>query len=204
MTRRSLPDLITHWSARWHTPDLAERLTITFSARLRRSLGRCRPATGRITLQAALRDGPPERLAEVLCHEAAHVAVYLLHGASARPHGDEWRALVTAAGFTPRVHAGTSTPLPWRAVHSDTESSASSHPTQPTAAAGPTYSPRDHAPRLPYEHRCPVCHTVRYARGPVPRWRCAECLDVGLAGELCVTRRRPERDAADTAGPANR
>lgn len=159
--------LLASWATLWDTPGLEDDLTVAFSARLTRSLGRCRPATGRITLRAELRGGPPERLAEVLCHEAAHVAVFQKHGREARPHGPEWRALVAAAGFEPRTGArGESTSA---AMEATDES--------------PT--PR----RLAYEHRCPVCHTVRLARRPVPRWRCAECLDAGLDGEMIITRR---------------
>jgi hypothetical protein len=50
--------------------------------------------------------------------------------------------------------------------------------------------------RFAWEHRCPVCRTARYARRRTPAWRCAECLDNGLAGEL--TSRRTD-EPAETA-----
>jgi SprT protein len=157
--------LIARWGAVWGVPDLECDVSITFSSRLKRSLGRCRPSTGRITLRSDLQYGDVERLAEVLCHELAHVAAFRLHGRAAAPHGAEWRELVERAGFTPRVRA-IETVLA-RALVSE-----------PTAI-------------LPYEHRCPVCQSVRYARRPVPRWRCAECREAGLSGELVITRHPP-------------
>lgn len=162
----SLRSLVASWAELWETPGLEDAVAVTFSHRLRRSLGRCRPAAGRVTLSADLRDGPAERLAEVLCHEVAHVAVYHKYGRAARPHGPEWRRLVAATGHEPRV----------REVASELGSGM------------PTASPHPPA-RLAYEHRCPVCQTVRFARRPVSRWRCAECLDAGLDGVMVITRR---------------
>src|SRR5262245_61372789 len=65
--------LIRRWGLLWGVPHLGDRLQVNLSTRLRRSLGRCRPREGRITLRADLRRSPAE-LAEVLCHELAHVA----------------------------------------------------------------------------------------------------------------------------------
>jgi ribosomal protein L37AE/L43A len=39
-----------------------------------------------------------------------------------------------------------------------------------------------------YLHWCPVCHSRRFARRPMARWRCAECVDAGLPGALQITR----------------
>jgi predicted SprT family Zn-dependent metalloprotease len=161
-----LRSLITKWGALWGVPDLESGISVTFSGRLKKSLGRCRPSLGRITLRSDLQNENSSRLVEVLCHEAAHVAAYKLFGSAAAPHGPEWRSLVTQAGFEPHVRT-----------------------------AGPSAeqrAPSEGPPTLAYEHRCPVCHTVRYARRPVSRWRCAECLDTGLPGELVITRHRPE------------
>ena len=154
--------LIAHWGKLWGLPELASTLSVQYSTRLRRSLGRCRPATGRVTLSAGLREASPERRAQVLCHEVAHVAVHQLYGHAAKAHGPEWRHLVTRAGFIPEV----------RAIAPEPEPSSLSVPSS----------------ILPYEHRCPVCQSVRYARRPVRRWRCAECLEAGLGGELVISR----------------
>ena len=84
------------WARTWDLPTLPEQVAITFTRRLKRSLGRCSPADRRVRVNARLLDGPPELLREVLCHELAHVAVHLLHGRSVRPHGAEWARLDAA------------------------------------------------------------------------------------------------------------
>jgi hypothetical protein len=94
---------ISHWSSLWRIPDLPGRVHITFSPRLRASLGRCSTRTGSIRLNPGLLRADPEVLREVVCHEAAHVAAWLLHGRRARPHGREWKDLMRAAGYEPRA-----------------------------------------------------------------------------------------------------
>jgi SprT protein len=37
-----------------------------------------------------------------------------------------------------------------------------------------------------YEHLCPVCQLIRYARRPMSRWRCVRCIDAGLDGKLQI------------------
>jgi predicted SprT family Zn-dependent metalloprotease len=106
--------------------------------------------------------GPPELLREALCHEAAHAAVYELHGRVPRPHGREWRDLMQTAGFEPRTR------MP--ATHS------------------PHVSGRHTGSRGVWNHRCPVCHMSRAAHRPVNNWRCAQCRAAGLEGTLIVTR----------------
>jgi SprT protein len=39
-----------------------------------------------------------------------------------------------------------------------------------------------------FEHLCPVCQTVRYAKRPVTRWRCGSCFEAGLEGQLLIRR----------------
>jgi predicted SprT family Zn-dependent metalloprotease len=160
-----LHDVIVGWQSTWHTPGLADLTRVTFSPRLERSLGRCVPATGRVTLTTRLRRGPRARLLETLCHEVAHVAAYLLHGSTARPHGPEWAALVRAAGFNPGTHA--------RSRH------------QASRQAGPTTSKPS---RYTVVHTCPVCHSRRFARRTISAWRCRTCVDAGLSGEIIATR----------------
>jgi len=120
----------------WGLPDLVESVTVEFSRRFRSSLGLCRPAQGRIRLAAHLQEGNAELLEEVLCHELAHVAVYQLHGRRARPHGPEWRGLLSQAGFEPRT----------RFLRGDAK-----------------FPPRSKKLRARWEHRCPVCHAIRVA-----------------------------------------
>ena len=164
-----LGDLVNTWSKLWGLPDLSATISISFSSRLRSTLARCRPAHARVVLRADLRNADPSFIAEVLCHEVAHVATYRLHGRSAAPHGKEWCALVRAAGFEPRVR---------------------------TCGNAPAEKPRrQHASGNLYEHRCPVCQIIRVARRPVVNWRCAECLDAGLEGALLITQWRADAEA---------
>jgi predicted SprT family Zn-dependent metalloprotease len=157
--------LIRAWSAMWGLPGLEGAVDVTFSQRLRRTLGRCSPQSGRIVLHAALGGSALKRMPEVLCHEVAHVAAFLLFGRAVRPHGPEWARLVSQAGFAPARRAPALTQT-----------------NEVVRARGRSEL---------YEHRCPICHFVRLSRRPVLRWRCADCVEAGLSGEMVVTRRPP-------------
>jgi predicted SprT family Zn-dependent metalloprotease len=98
--------VLADWATSWRTPQLPGRVTVTFSGRMTKSLGRVRPMTGQIRLNSKLQTVPRRFLLEVLCHEAAHVAVHLLHGANAKPHGPEWQELVRIAGYQPATKLG--------------------------------------------------------------------------------------------------
>jgi predicted SprT family Zn-dependent metalloprotease len=161
-----LHNAIAGWQSAWHTPGLADLTQVTFSSRLERSLGRCIPATGRVALTTRLRRGARERLLETLCHEVAHVAAYMLHGATARPHGPEWAALVREAGFDPHTHA-----RPRRGASKSSKQPKVTNPSRYTVV-----------------HTCPVCHSRRFARRVMSAWRCRTCVDAGLSGELTPTR----------------
>ena len=154
--------LLAGWAHTWGMSGLERRITIRVSSRLRTSFGRCVPARGEVRIASFLLDASRSLLGEVLCHETAHAAVYLRHGGRVRPHGTEWRALMRAAGFEPRVQ------LPRDAL-----------------AALPKRAQR--ARRL-WEHRCPVCHAAQFAGRPVRQWRCAPCRAAGLDGELVISR----------------
>lgn len=91
------------WMQLWGVPGLEERLDVRFSGRLTRSLGRCHPARGLIRLKRTLEKGDEALLSEVLCHEAAHAAVYAIHRRRVRPHGREWGQLMRVAGYRPRA-----------------------------------------------------------------------------------------------------
>ena len=92
---------ISRWGEVWGVADLPERITITLSTRLKKTLGRVRPMSGVVTLNAKLASVQRSVFLEVLCHEVAHVVAYILHGSQAKPRGPEWRALVSAVGYKP-------------------------------------------------------------------------------------------------------
>jgi len=162
---REFEPLLREWSALWGVPELAGRLDVRFSGRFRTSLGRCTPAKAQIRLAAFLLEGSPALLREALCHEAAHAAAHALHGAGLRPHGDEWRALMRAAGQAPRAR------LP--------------------AELLPPLARRPRRVATLWELHCPVCHMARRVRRRDRRWRCAACRAAGLEGALVATRLGP-------------
>jgi len=131
------------------------------SPRLTRSWGRAQPALGRVSIHPALIRPRFGLLQQVLCHEAAHVAAYLLYGPDVRPHGPEWRELVVRAGHDPALR------LPGPDVAARQKSATS--------------TPR-------YRHRCPVCQMIRVAKRRVPAWRCASCVAGGFEGRLIISR----------------
>jgi predicted SprT family Zn-dependent metalloprotease len=159
------------WAAAWSLPELPYRVRIAFSSRLQGSLGRCSPRTGVIRLNPGLLDGPTAALREVVCHEAAHVATWLLYGRHASAHGREWRELMRLAGYEPRVRwAESAVPA---AVRERRRSSAV------------------------YVHACPVCRAQWIARTTSSAWRCATCRDAGRDGRLTVSK----REAAASSEP---
>ena len=168
MTRVNLANVLERWRPRiddwarqWGVAGLESRLALQVSPRMFRSLGRCAPHKLELRVAAFLLDGPTELLDEVLCHEAAHAAVFELHGSAPKPHGQEWRALMDAAGFPARLRI----PVP-----------------------GELGARRKQEGRATWAHRCPVCHATRLAGRPVRQWRCAVCREAGLSGELEIRR----------------
>jgi SprT protein len=139
----------------WGMFELAESVNVEFSGRLRVALGRSNVANHHVRLNSLLEKGEHGLLAEVLCHELAHIAVYERFGSSARPHGKEWAELVQKAGYEPRVR-----------IRVDGDGLSK--------------------PSRKYEHICPVCQSVRYARRAMTRWRCGTCSDAGLDGQLLI------------------
>lgn len=162
-----LREWLAKWTQLWGVTDLADRLVVQFSNRLRRSLGRCQPDDAVIRLAGWLNEAPDEIMLEVLCHETAHAAVYQLHGRVRRPHGAEWQALMLSAGFEPRARL-------------------------PSEALPPELHERT-KPHLPWEHRCPRCHATRPGRRPTATWRCSRCIAAGRDGALIITRIEPAR-----------
>ena len=148
---------LLRWARVWRTPDLPHCVKILFSTRLRKSLGRVRAKSGVITLNTQLASVPRSVLLEVLCHEAAHVAIYLLHGWRAKPHGPEWRELVQLAGYRP------ATRLRCPQLHS--------------AEMERLPAPRTHC-------RCPVCLTEYFVHRLSLLQHCSVCFRVGRKVKL--------------------
>lgn len=107
--RRSLPSvqnagpLLEGWCHLWGAAGLAPEISLEISTRMTRSLGRCYPDRQLIRIADFVLEESEELFREVLCHEAAHLAAYQLHGKSIRPHGREWKALMVEAGYEPAV-----------------------------------------------------------------------------------------------------
>jgi predicted SprT family Zn-dependent metalloprotease len=140
-------EYLAQWGRLWGVPVFERRVTVRLSHRLRATAGRCRPGKMEIVLNAVFLAAHPQQYAATLCHEAAHMAVYLLHGPYVKPHGDEWKALVRAAGFPDDVTCRVSEPL------------------QSASKAGATL----------YLHRCPRCGYTHRARTRQQRWACPTC-----------------------------
>lgn len=145
--------MLKRWAKCWGTPDIIGQLRISYSPRLRRSLGRVRPRSGIITLHAWLATAPQSVLLEVLCHEVAHVAAYTIHGSRAKPHGPEWCELVRAAGYSPKTRL------------------------ECPGLPAPLLAPRAPFPRKSCQ--CPKCGTVYYLRRVTSRDHCGVCFNRG-------------------------
>lgn len=171
---------LEHWLERWGTPSLNDRLRVEFSPRLRRAFGRCYQDERLIRLTPSLVGSQSHLLAEILCHEAAHAAVYERHGRTAKPHGEEWENLMRLAGFEPRVRI-------------------------PVVVRSQTRTTTD---RVVYLHRCPVCSLSRRAGRPMHRWRCRSCATTRSQGRLEILRQagatRTRRREGSPTPPAQR
>ena len=150
------------WGRVWGVPDLATQVRLELSHRMRTSLGGFYARERLIRIADTLLEAPPHLLHEVLCHEAAHAAVEVLHGPAARSHGRQWKELMRRVGLEPRVHV-------------------------PGAELGGA-SQKAARKRWVWRHRCPHCRAERLAGRPVRQWRCRPCLDAGGDGRLTVTR----------------
>jgi predicted SprT family Zn-dependent metalloprotease len=163
---------LAHWLDCWNVPELSATLRIEFSPRLKRAFGRCYQEDRLIRLTPSLRDTQSHLLAEILCHEAAHAAVYERHGDDAQPHGGEWEDLMRQVGFEPRVRIPV-------VVKS-------------TGAA---------SDRVVYLHRCPNCELERHAARPMHDWRCRTCVRSRSEGRLLIRKQVAARKAAVAAAP---
>jgi predicted SprT family Zn-dependent metalloprotease len=162
----SILNPLKRWFALWGLAGFEHYVTVSFSGRLRRALGRCYARRRQVSVAECLKEMKPSIFEEVLCHEVAHLAVFELFGENCRPHGPEWAHLMRAAGFEPRR----------RLVLDE--------------AGSPSLISR---PRYVHIHSCPVCQWERVARRPVRTWRCPYCSVIGLDGWLEIEK-RPERE----------
>lgn len=156
-----LSEAAANWARLWGVPELLAGITFRRNERLRSTIARWLLNEHCVELSPrffALR----RRQEEILCHELAHAAAVVNYGRRVEAHGPAWRALVHAAGFEPSVRFRSSR-------------RRGAQPRRTT-----------HRPQL-FEHRCLVCHAVRFAGKPNNRWRCVECLCNGLAGRLRIS-----------------
>lgn len=158
----TVEELLDGWGLLWGIKDLAARVKVIYSPRMRRSLGSCNAEQGIIRLNPDLAGPAASMLPETLCHEAAHYAVCLLHGNEPKPHGGEWAGLMRMASYEPRARTKVPEGIKMR----------------------PPRSRR----RYLYKHRCVECGATRVARRVVRSWRCRPCLDRGAEGRLEVVR----------------
>jgi predicted SprT family Zn-dependent metalloprotease len=142
----------------WDLSGLIGEVDVDFSTRLKSTWGRSRVDARRVRLHPDLETTHKHLLDEVLCHELAHIAVFEKFGPGKQPHGKEWTAFVRQAGFEPRLRLEGA--------------EKASVPTQQKSRQ--------------FEHYCPVCQSVRYAKQPMTRWRCAQCSNAGLEGKLLI------------------
>jgi predicted SprT family Zn-dependent metalloprotease len=154
---------ICSWGQLWKTPNIENRIQVVFDPRLSRSLGCSDTRKKIIRLNVGLKNVRRKELLEVVCHEAAHIAVVEIYGNVVRPHGFEWQHLMRLAGFAPT-----------------TSIRLKRHQHQVRSAE---------KRELTFEHRCPVCQMMRLARRAVKGWKCAACIRAGLDGHLIITKR---------------
>ena len=125
---------------------------------MRVSLGIAYPERNLVRINTILQsENLAHILEEVICHEVAHIAAYHLYGPKIKSHGPEWKDLVTKAGFHPR-----------------------------TRLSCDLIEPQLRSPSQHYVHTCLICQSSRISNKPQSRWRCIECQESGLPGELQI------------------
>lgn len=147
----------------WNANQITQGLEVIFDPALRSSLARCSYVRGRIKLNMVIAQYP-EIVREVAGHELAHLVVISRYGPDCRPHGTQWQELMRSAGLPARCKI-----------------------ILPASATHPCVKLTRQA--VVYEHRCPVCQSSWKAGRRITYWRCGNCLDLGLTGELVIERR---------------
>ena len=171
MNQVELRCTILEFSHLWEVSELPGLVKVEFSPRMKTSLGRCLPERGIVRLNNHLRSRSREFVREVLCHELAHFVIHRRFGAHVKPHGVEWQRLVELAGYEPSARVSS--------LFSEFEASDQE-------VVGSGAGAQNQRCRSKFEHRCPVCQSVRFAGTAARRWRCAECVADGLDGELVI------------------
>lgn len=149
------------WVEMWGVAHVAAEIRVRFSHRMFRSVGRCYPLRRLVTLAAVVPAMEEPQIRHILCHELAHLAAFERYGRNIKPHGREWRSLMRAAGFEPKVRFDDEKALAL------------------LQASGPR--------RTRYLHRCPICAAQRTATREMRRWRCGACYELGAEGRLQIT-----------------
>ena len=158
---RQAVHLRRQWARKWPIPELRDAGRLQFNPRLTRTIARWVLATRRLEVGSRFFESDRNQTA-ILCHEYAHAAAVLRFGPAVRPHGIEWQQFIQAAGFEPVArHRGV----------------------PPAAIRSPG---RRRVRSVMFEHRCLVCQSVRLGRRKMTRWRCAQCVQDGLSGDLSI------------------
>lgn len=142
----------------WKHP-LVGNLQVRVNPRFTATVGRCVGSRDLIEISPKVASRSANVQREIVCHEAAHLVVWMRHGKAAKPHGPEWRALVQQAGFAAR---------PTLVQCGERERRAGN--------------------AIQFRHRCPVCHFSKRAKRRMALWRCPECRAIGLDGALLIER----------------
>ncbi|MBI5506711.1 MAG: SprT-like domain-containing protein [Deltaproteobacteria bacterium] len=162
--------LLARWLRTWKVSRLSRELRVEFSPRLRRAFGRCYQSDRLIRLTPSLLGAQSYLMTEVLCHEAAHAAVFERYGSQCQPHGQEWRELMAAVGFEARVRIPV------------------------VVRAGSQMRSAGRSAEF-FVLRCPVCRSSRTARRPMQSLRCTHCTRGGrtVAMKVETAQGRPRR-----------
>ena len=140
----------------WSMLELKMEISITFSKRLRVSLGRTDPENREIRLNPLLRTTARKHLKEVVCHELAHIVDFKTQKSTTPSHGSTWRRLMSSAGYVPRAMIRFDKPESARAVAKK------------------------------YLYRCLTCQSRRIVSMRYRNYKCVSCSSVGIASEIHV------------------
>ena len=136
---------------------------LEWSTRLRRNLAITYPERTLIRVNVILaKPVHIQYLEEVIVHEVAHLVAYDMVGIAQPPHGPLWQSIVCENGYRPKLKLRLN-------------------------GFGDLANLKEDEPAK-YVHKCPICQNQRVAKRRMRRWRCDECLTLGLDGELEITK----------------